>query len=109
MVDNHLRIAQHRDTMRYARVHGGGYLRKLVKFQEGDYVYIKAHTRTTLDPHAAPYILRVVGVRKSGVLELVGRCGSVIIRHPSSCAPCHLPNIDATIDTSLARPLHNQP
>ena len=109
VVDNNLRIAQHRDTQRYARVHGGGYLRRLTKFQEGDFVYVKAHHPTTLEPKAAPYILRVIGVRQSGVLELVGKCGTVITKHPTSCALCHLPNIDATIDTQLARPVENMP
>ena len=109
VVDNNLRIAQHRDTQRYARVHGGGYLRHLTKFQEGDFCYVKAYHPTTLEPKASPYILRVIGVRQSGVLELVGRCGTVITRHPSSCAPCHLPNIDSTIDTQLARPIRDMP
>ena len=99
VVDNNLRIAQHRDTLRYARVHGGAYLKKVFKFQEGDFVYVKLHHPTTLEPHTAPYILRVLGVRPSGVLELVGRCGTVITRHSSRCAPCHLPNIDPTINT----------
>jgi hypothetical protein len=53
--------------------------------------------------------LRVIGVRQSGVLELVGRCGTVITKHPTSCALCHLPNIDPTIDTQLARPVENMP
>ena len=109
VVDNNLRIAQHRDTLRYARVHGGAYLRKVFKFQEGDFVYVKMHHPTALEPRAAPYVLRVLGVRPSGVLELVGRCGTVITRHYSSCAPCHLPNIDPTIDPQLAKPIANLP
>jgi len=109
VVDNNLRIAQHRDTLRYARVHGGAYLKKVFKFQEGDFVYVKLHHPTALEPRSSPYILRVIGVRPSGVLELVGRCGTVITRHSSSCAPCHLPNIDPTIDTQLARPIANLP
>ena len=109
VVDNNLRIAQHRDTLRYARVHGGAYLKKVFKFQEGDFVYTKVHHPTTLEPRTSPYILRVLGVRPSGVLELVGRCGTVITRHSSSCAPCHLPNIDPTIDTQLAKPIADLP
>jgi hypothetical protein len=109
VVDNNLRIAQHRDTLRYARVHGGAYLKKVFKFQEGDFVYVKLHHPTTLEPRTSPYILRVLGVRDSGVLELVGRCGTVITRHSSSCAPCHLPNIDPTIDPQLAKPIANLP
>ena len=33
LVDNYLKIAQHRDTLRYARVKGGAYTRKVTKFQ----------------------------------------------------------------------------
>lgn len=109
VVDNNLRIAQHRDTLHYARVHRGAYLRKVFKFQEGDSVYVKLHHPTTLEPRTSPYILRVLGVRDSGALELVGRCGTVITRNSSSCAPCHLPNINPTIDPQLARPIANLP
>ena len=109
MVDNYLRIAQHRDTLRYSRVRGGAYVRKSMKFQVGDFVYVKEHGPTSLDPRARPYILRVVGIKPSGVLELMGRCGTVIMRHNTSCAPCHLPNIDSSIDPTLARPIKDLP
>ena len=33
----------------------------------------------------------------------------MVVKHPSSCAPCHLPNIDPGIDTSLAVPEGNLP
>jgi len=36
-----LRVAQARDTLRYARVHSGSYLPKLRRFQVGDYVYTR--------------------------------------------------------------------
>jgi len=109
LVDTNLKVAQHRDTLRYARVRGGAYLRKLIKFEEGDYVYVRHNKATTLEPKTQPLILRVVGVRPSGVLELSGRCGTVVVKHPSACAPCHLPNIDPTVDTSLAVPIEDLP
>ncbi len=93
------------EVLRYARIRGGAYLRKAMKFQEGDYVYVKKHSPTTLEPKAQPYSLRIIGIKPSGVLELMGRCGTVILRHRTSCAPFHLPNIDSHIDTSLAKPL----
>ncbi|KAH8968866.1 hypothetical protein BDL97_02G004000 [Sphagnum fallax] len=68
-----LAIAQHRDTLRYAIIRGGG--------------------RT---------ILRVREVLAFGVLMLEGRDGVVWKDHVRNCEPCHLPNVDGTVDPSLA-------
>ncbi|PTQ31301.1 hypothetical protein MARPO_0113s0035, partial [Marchantia polymorpha] len=38
----------------------------------------------------------------SGVLLLEGRDGVVWKDHVRNCAPCHLPNVDGTMDPSLA-------
>ncbi len=35
---------------------------------------------------------------------LQGKCGSKVTNHTKNLAPCHLPNIDPTIDPTLARP-----
>jgi len=99
-----LQIAQHRDTLRYAKVRSGGYTPQLRHHQPGDYVYIKRKQKEGLDILAKPLILRVVEVKPSGVLYIQGRCGTVRAVHVDQCAPCHLPNIDPTIDYSLARP-----
>eukprot|EP00877_Chromochloris_zofingiensis_P007303 jgi/Chrzof1/2826/Cz12g00080.t1 len=99
---DNLRIAQHRDTLRYSRVRDGTYLPKLRKFEVGDYVYIQREVKTTIQLKARPLILRVKEVRSSGVLVLQGRCGTKTSVHMTQCAPCHLPDLDGTIDPSLA-------
>ncbi|CAM6085939.1 unnamed protein product [Calypogeia fissa] len=41
-------------------------------------------------------------VLSSGVLVLEGRDGVVWKDHVRNCAPCHLPNVDGSMDPSLA-------
>lgn len=96
-----LQIAQHRDTLRYMKIRSGGYTPKVRVFQEGDYVYLRRRTPTTLNTKAGRTILRVVKVLPSGVLILQGKCGKRIKDHIGNCSPCHLP-IDGTIDLTLA-------
>lgn len=101
---NNLRIAQQRDSLRYARVRGGDYLPRLRRFEVGDFVWVKRAQKSTLDIRARPLILRVLEVRPSGVLLLQGRCTQTVAVHSSSCAPCHLPDIDPRMDPMLAVP-----
>eukprot|EP00882_Tetradesmus_deserticola_P006752 GHRQ01007107.1.p1 GENE.GHRQ01007107.1~~GHRQ01007107.1.p1 ORF type:complete len:434 (+),score=70.66 GHRQ01007107.1:544-1845(+) len=96
---SNLQIAQHRDT----QIRSGTYEPKHAKFEVGDMVYTAdVNTYSALQPRAKPAILRVVEVGPSGRLILQGRCGRTIDRHMTQCAPCHLPGIATTIDTSLA-------
>ena len=107
MAGHNLRIAQQRDTLRYAQLRGGGYNPKLIKFEVGDFVYLRrpdSQLTGGLTIQARPEILRVVETRPSGVLMLQGKCGSTIPVHMSRCAPCHLPDLDSTIDPQLAKP-----
>ncbi|PTQ36949.1 hypothetical protein MARPO_0060s0038 [Marchantia polymorpha] len=97
-----LAIAQHRDTLRYATIRGGGYRPSIRRFHVGDYVYLQQTAPTTLDVTAGRTILRVREVLPSGVLLLEGRDGVVWKDHVRNCAPCHLPNVDGTMDSSLA-------
>ena len=41
-------------------------------------------------------------MKDTGVLRLQGKCGRTTDVHMSHCAPCHLPDIDGTIDPRLA-------
>ena len=90
-------IAQHRDTLRYAKLRSGAYLPKLKRYVAGDYVYVKFRTKPdTLQPDVRPEILRILQVRpgKDGhqlVLRLEGKDGRTIDEHFSNCVPCHLP------------------
>ena len=103
MAGDNLRIAQHRDTLRYAHTRSGAYKPKLRKFEVGDFVYVRRTHQTGLDLPTKPEVLRVTEVRPSGVLVLMGKCGQTIPMHMSQCAPCHLPNLDPTVDPLLAR------
>jgi hypothetical protein len=98
-----LQIAQHRDQLRYQHTRSGSYQPKQHRFEVGDFVYTnQVNTANALQPRARPAIYRIVEVRPSGRLILQGKCGSTTDRHMSQCAPCHLPGIDPTLDTSLA-------
>ncbi len=47
-------------------------------------------------------ILQVQEVLAFGVLMFEGHDGVVWMDHVHNCAPCHLPNVDGTVDPSLA-------
>ena len=104
MAGDNLRIAQHRDTLRYAKLRSGCYTPQLKRYLPGDYVYVKRKDKAGLDIQAKQLILRVLEVRPTGVLILQGRCGTTRAVHLSQCAPCHLPDIDPHIDWSLGKP-----
>jgi hypothetical protein len=57
MALENLSIAQHRDTLRYATIRGGGYRPQVRRFQPGDYVYLQQTAPTTLDVTAGRIIL----------------------------------------------------
>lgn len=99
-----LRIAQHRDSLRYATVGSGEYKPSLVKFSPGQFVYVQRPTVTnTLQIQARPNILHVVEVRPGGTIVLQGKCGTTCHQNVKNLAPCHLPCIDPAIDPTLAR------
>jgi len=104
MAGQNLLIAQHRDTLRYARVRSGGYTPRLKRFLAGDYVYLRNPTAVSLDLPVKPQILRVVRTNDTGVLTLQGRCGTTVKKHVTEVVPCHLPILDTGIDPTLARP-----
>lgn len=107
MAGNNLAIAQHRDTLRYARIRDGSYLPKVREFLPGDYVYRKpppvdGKGTSGLAIATRPHILRVVSVRDDGSVQLIGRDGKTIVVNTQNITKCHLPDIDGTIDPSLA-------
>jgi hypothetical protein len=104
MAGRNLMIAQHRDTLRYATVRGGGYTPRLQRFHVGDFVYVKNQQQTNFTAIARSQVLRVVEVRNDSVMVLQGKCGAFRYEHVTNCAPCHLSNIDPTIDYTLQRP-----
>jgi hypothetical protein len=68
----------------------------------GDYVYLQQITPTTLDVTACRTILQVQKVLASRVFMFEGCDGVVWKDHVRNYVPCHLPNVDGTIDPSLA-------
>jgi len=105
MALGNLEIAQHRDTLRYATIKGGAFIPKLRRFQEGDHVYVRRRNRSdTLQFSSHPEILRVREVLPRGTLRLYGQCGQEITMHCTNCTPCHLLNINPSLNPSLARP-----
>jgi hypothetical protein len=65
-------------------------------------VYLQQTAPNTLDVIAGRTILKVREVLPSGVLMLEGPDGMVWKDHVRNCAPYHLPNMDDTVDPSLA-------
>jgi transposase InsO family protein len=105
-----LRIAQHRDTLRYQQVRSGHYQPVGYSFAVGDFVYVRRrNVVNTLQSEASPGVLQVVEVRPTGVLLLQGRCGTTTTANVSECAPCHLSNIDPTLDPTLRHVGANTP
>jgi hypothetical protein len=102
MALENLSIAQHRDTLPYATIRGGGYRPQVRRFQFGDYVYLQQIAPTTLDVTARRVILRLREVLGSGVLLLEGCDGKFWKDHTRNCAPCHLPHIDGTVHPSTS-------
>lgn len=99
-----LAIAQHRDTLRYARVRGGDYQPRQHKFEVGDFVYVRRSSPEGLHMRVRPPIYRIKQIKASGVVTLQGKCGGTQEHHLVSLTPCHLANIDPTIDVTLQRP-----
>ncbi len=54
-----LAIAQHRDTLRYATIRGGGYRPSIRRFHVGGYVYLQQTALMMLDVMASRTTLRV--------------------------------------------------
>ena len=99
-----LKIAQHRDTLRYSQLRGQGYLPKVADFRPGDFVYLKRPNRgSSLVIKARPSILKIKSVSQSGAVVLQDRAGVEFSQHVSQLAPCHLPDIDGTVDRALRR------
>jgi hypothetical protein len=107
---DNLAIAQERDTLRYAQVRDGQYLPRVRTFQEGDYVYLRPATMACehmkgsgLTLGVEPRKLRVLKARPDGSVELIGRDGKRMTVNASNLTLCHLPDIDGTIDLTLAQ------
>jgi hypothetical protein len=104
MALGNLQIAQHRDTLRYAKTRSGAWKPNLVQFGVGDYVYLQREMLDTLDTRAGTRILRIRAVAEGGVLELEGSDGRTVRVHMERCAPCHRADVDGRVDPRKAVP-----
>lgn len=102
-IDSNLKVAQHRDSLRYAQLRDGTYWRKLRKFEVGDFVYVaRAHAKG-LEAKVMRTVLRVKEARSEDVFVLEGRDGATIVEQAVNMAPCHLPDLDGTVDGTLLK------
>jgi hypothetical protein len=104
MAMGNLEIAQHRDTLRYAKTRSGAWKPRLVQYAVGDFVYLQREMLDTLDTRAGASVLRVRAVAENGVLELEGSDARTVRVHMERCAPCHRPDVDGRMDPRTAVP-----
>ena len=98
------RIAQHRNSLRYLQVRSGNHMPVRHRFAVGDFVYVRRRTVVnSLQSEAKPGIYRIVELRLSGVVVVMGRCGTSMSVNVEECAPCHLTNINPALDPRLQR------
>jgi hypothetical protein len=86
MALENLSIAQHRDTLQYATIRGGGYRPQVRRFRPRVYVYLQQIAPTTLDVTAGRIILRVHEILGSRVLRLEGSDGKLWKDHTRNYA-----------------------
>ena len=113
-VAENLRLSHARNTARFKALRSGKYHPKTHHFMAGDRVYLlPPKTSTTpggaLGIKASDEILTVNEVRDNGVIILQNQVGKEFRKHIEECAPCHLPNIDATVHPDRADVPASQP
>jgi hypothetical protein len=79
----------------------GNYKPKVKQFDVGDFVYLQRQPNDILNTSSSRTILRIKVIMPSSVLELQGVDEHTIWEHSKNCAPCHIPNLDPTIITSI--------
>ncbi len=105
-----LRVAQQRDTLRYATVRSGTYHPRLRRYRVGDYVYVRVgQPNNTLDMSHFKHILRVAEITPQGNLVLKGSCDRVMTTNVTNVAPCHLTNINPARSEGPAKPSPDLP
>jgi hypothetical protein len=108
LVRSALETAQHKDERWYEKLHGRGYAPiSIRRFYVGQYVYTKAGGSDRgphlLVHHTRSEIKRVLEVKESGVLLLVGKDGKTLSENAVNCAPCAVPILEEQFDLDLFR------
>ena len=99
---------QHRDTERHATVRTGQYVRRTTTFAPGQLAWLTIKPSHSTDAAVSEIILLIVAV-DGNIVTLQGKCGRTMKDHASNVRRCHLPNINMTIDPSLAATTILQP
>ena len=102
MAFDNLTIAQYRDILRYAFIKRVGYRLQLQRLVPDDYIYLQKIVATTLDMIVGKIILQIKKILSSGILELESRNGWIWKDHAKNCIPCHLSNINGSVDPTLS-------
>jgi hypothetical protein len=107
-VAENLRLAHVRNAERFKKLRSGTYIPKVYMFRPGDFVF-PMHEEDkipggALGIRAKPEILKVIEVRRTGVLIIENQAGERSELHKEQCAPCLLPNVEGTTHPGLKSP-----
>ena len=83
-----LKIAQHRDTLRYASLRSGSHRRPTYHFHKGQYVQVKRKGAHGLESKSRG-VYEVEAVKPDGTLLLKGACGTKFTEHMNYAVPYH--------------------
>jgi hypothetical protein len=105
-VGENLRIAQHRDTLRYAKTRSGAYHPRLRKYAPGQYVYVRESKGSdrNLGIDAQPLVRRIRAVSAKGFMRLVDPDGRHSTVNVSRCSPCHTVPMGQEVDYVTLKP-----
>ena len=90
-------IAQLRDKERYSLVRGGSWARPKASFEPRDYVMVRKVKPTALEAPAVPHVLRIVELRRSGIVILEGSDSARCTKQMKDVAHCPLPILNTTL------------
>ncbi|KAK3266267.1 hypothetical protein CYMTET_25095 [Cymbomonas tetramitiformis] len=98
-----LEVAQHRDTLRYESRRGGEYMPRPHQFKAGDFVYIRQKPRSGMEVATKPAILKLVKIKRDGVVVLEDAAKIKEKSTVQNIAPCHL-QVKDQYDCAAAKP-----
>ena len=106
---SNLRVAQHRDSLRYSVLRSGAYLPKLMQFETGDLVYLsKDNARAGQSKVHAP-IFQIVDWTTDGNAVCEGADARRVTVGLPRLRRCHLLNVDLTRDVLRGVPSADLP
>ena len=107
IVGYNLRIAQHRDTLRYATVRGGEHRYQTHQYTRGQFVWLRRKGADSLQLKSRG-IYKVAAVLATGLIALEGSDGKVVHEHPQFISPCHVPVELITAGSAIHREVSDE-